>query len=41
MSHQLRDLELEKEYMRGTNFGCLFGLIFGILLGAFVMWMST
>ena len=37
----LRDLELENEYMRGTGFGCLFGLIFWIVLGAFVMWVST
>lgn len=36
MSHyNLTDVELGKEYRRGTNFGCLAGLILGILLGAF------
>lgn len=41
MSDELRDVELEAEYERGTHFGCLAGLILGILIGAFVMWVSS
>ncbi len=37
----LKDVELEAEYLRGMNMGCLMGLIFGLFIGVFVMWITA